>query len=71
MFYSIEECRNILLQFGQRDISPSVVAHVLGMMAKTPSALSDQPGQVIDLKLSVESQSVIFKKNILINSTNF
>ncbi|XP_060561916.1 CCR4-NOT transcription complex subunit 1-like [Ruditapes philippinarum] len=42
---TIEECRNILLQFGQRDISPSVVAHVLGMMAKTPSALSDQPGQ--------------------------
>lgn len=36
----------MLIQFGQRDITPSVVAHVLGMMAKAPSALSDQPGQV-------------------------
>ncbi|KAL4234231.1 CCR4-NOT transcription complex subunit 1 [Mactra antiquata] len=42
---TIEECRNMLMQFGQRDISPGVVARVLGMMAKSPSLLGDHPGQ--------------------------
>ena len=32
----------MLVQFGQRDITPSVVARVLGMMAKSPSDLQGQ-----------------------------
>ena len=44
-----EECRHMLTQFGQREITPESVAKVLGMMARTPSALPDQPpGQVGD-----------------------
>lgn len=40
---TIEECRNMLIQFGQRDITPPVVARVLGMMAKSPSSIPDTP----------------------------
>ena len=42
-----EECRHILTQFGHREITPESVARVLGMMARTPSAVPEQgPGQV-------------------------
>ena len=47
MCFRPEECRHMLTQFGQREITPESVAKVLGMMARTPSALPDQPpGQV-------------------------
>ncbi|KAL3860717.1 hypothetical protein ACJMK2_010802 [Sinanodonta woodiana] len=39
---SIEECRSLLMQVGQREISPASVARVLGMMARTPSGLNEQ-----------------------------
>ncbi|XP_056008647.1 CCR4-NOT transcription complex subunit 1-like isoform X3 [Ostrea edulis] len=39
---SIEECRGSLMQFGVREISPSSVAKVLGMMARTPTGLDGQ-----------------------------
>ncbi|CAH1270308.1 CNOT1 [Branchiostoma lanceolatum] len=38
---SVEECRNTLLQFGVREVTPAVVARVLGMMARTHVGLSD------------------------------
>ena len=45
-----EECRHILTQFGHREITPESVARVLGMMARTPSAVPEQgPGQVINV----------------------
>ncbi|XP_062589790.1 CCR4-NOT transcription complex subunit 1-like isoform X3 [Saccostrea cucullata] len=39
---SVEECRANLMQFGVREITPSSVAKVLGMMARTPSGLDGQ-----------------------------
>lgn len=42
---SPDECRSTLMQFGVREITPSSVAKVLGMMARTPTGLNDQ-GQV-------------------------
>ncbi|GCC35607.1 hypothetical protein chiPu_0014093 [Chiloscyllium punctatum] len=38
---SVEECRQIILQFGVRDVTASQVARVLGMMARTHSGLTD------------------------------
>ncbi|XP_066569701.1 CCR4-NOT transcription complex subunit 1 isoform X14 [Amia ocellicauda] len=38
---SLEECRNIILQYGVREVTASQVARVLGMMARTHSGLSD------------------------------
>ncbi|XP_033896036.1 CCR4-NOT transcription complex subunit 1 isoform X2 [Acipenser ruthenus] len=38
---SLEECRNIIMQYGVREITASQVARVLGMMARTHSGLSD------------------------------
>ncbi|KAL7885456.1 hypothetical protein AOLI_G00057510 [Acnodon oligacanthus] len=38
---SVDECRNIILQYGVRDVTASQVARVLGMMARTHSGLSD------------------------------
>ncbi|XP_049642075.1 CCR4-NOT transcription complex subunit 1 isoform X6 [Suncus etruscus] len=38
---SIEECRNIIMQFGVREITAAQVARVLGMMARTHSGLTD------------------------------
>ncbi|XP_042196273.1 CCR4-NOT transcription complex subunit 1 isoform X2 [Callorhinchus milii] len=38
---SAEECRNIILQFGVREMTASQVARVLGMMARTHSGLTD------------------------------
>uniref|UniRef100_A0A8C9VPM2 CCR4-NOT transcription complex subunit 1 n=1 Tax=Scleropages formosus TaxID=113540 RepID=A0A8C9VPM2_SCLFO len=38
---SVDECRNIILQFGVREVTASQVARVLGMMARTHSGLSD------------------------------
>ncbi|GCB68586.1 hypothetical protein scyTo_0015232 [Scyliorhinus torazame] len=36
-----EECRQIILQFGVREVTASQVARVLGMMARTHSGLTD------------------------------
>ncbi|XP_069757058.1 CCR4-NOT transcription complex subunit 1 isoform X5 [Narcine bancroftii] len=38
---SAEECRQIILQFGVREVTASQVARVLGMMARTHSSLTD------------------------------
>ncbi|EPQ12244.1 CCR4-NOT transcription complex subunit 1 [Myotis brandtii] len=38
---SIEECRNIIMQFGVREVTAGQVARVLGMMARTHSGLTD------------------------------
>nr|XP_036881120.1 CCR4-NOT transcription complex subunit 1 [Manis javanica] len=39
--FSIEECRNIIMQFGVREVTAAQVARVLGMMARTHSGLTD------------------------------
>ncbi|XP_070574645.1 LOW QUALITY PROTEIN: CCR4-NOT transcription complex subunit 1-like [Ptychodera flava] len=39
---TVEECRNTLVQFGTNSITPSSIARVLGMMAKTHTGLTDQ-----------------------------
>uniref|UniRef100_A0A8C2FYI6 CCR4-NOT transcription complex, subunit 1 n=1 Tax=Cyprinus carpio TaxID=7962 RepID=A0A8C2FYI6_CYPCA len=41
---SPDECRNIILQYGVREVTASQVARVLGMMARTHSGLSDGIG---------------------------
>ena len=38
---SVEECRSTLVQFGARDLTAASVAKALGVIAKTPSSLSD------------------------------
>ncbi|XP_078524737.1 CCR4-NOT transcription complex subunit 1 isoform X5 [Lissotriton helveticus] len=38
---SVEECRNIIVQFGVREVTAVQVARVLGMMARTHSGLTD------------------------------
>ncbi|XP_057273754.1 CCR4-NOT transcription complex subunit 1-like isoform X13 [Pezoporus wallicus] len=38
---SMEECRNIIMQFGVREVTAAQVARVLGMMARTHSGLTD------------------------------
>ncbi|XP_054906443.1 CCR4-NOT transcription complex subunit 1 isoform X4 [Poeciliopsis prolifica] len=38
---SLDDCRNIILQYGVREVTASQVARVLGMMAQTHSGLSD------------------------------
>ncbi|XP_064193447.1 CCR4-NOT transcription complex subunit 1 isoform X4 [Anguilla rostrata] len=38
---SLDECRNIIRQYGVREVTASQVARVLGMMARTHSGLSD------------------------------
>ncbi|XP_072518976.1 CCR4-NOT transcription complex subunit 1 isoform X3 [Salminus brasiliensis] len=38
---SVDECRNIILQYGVREVTASQVARVLGMMARTHSGVSD------------------------------
>ncbi|XP_026220394.1 CCR4-NOT transcription complex subunit 1 isoform X10 [Anabas testudineus] len=38
---SVDECRNIILQYGVREVTASQVARVLGMMARTHSGLTD------------------------------
>lgn len=38
--FSPEECRQMLMQFGVREITPASVAKVLGMMARTPTGLN-------------------------------
>uniref|UniRef100_A0A8C5HTK1 CCR4-NOT transcription complex subunit 1 n=1 Tax=Gouania willdenowi TaxID=441366 RepID=A0A8C5HTK1_GOUWI len=38
---SLEECRNIIHQYGVREVTASQVARVLGMMARTHSGLTD------------------------------
>lgn len=40
-YFSIEECRNIIMQFGVREVTAAQVARVLGMMARTHSGLTD------------------------------
>ena len=44
-----EECRNTLVQFGVREITPMSIARVLGMMARTPSGLTDQISVQVNL----------------------
>ncbi|GAB1606660.1 Hypothetical predicted protein [Argonauta hians] len=39
---SVEECRNTLLQFCPKELKPSAVAQVMGMMAKNPYGQMDQ-----------------------------
>lgn len=39
--FSVEECRNIIVQFGVREVTAVQVARVLGMMARTHSGLTD------------------------------
>lgn len=39
--FSLDECRNIILQYGVREVTASQVARVLGMMARTHSGLTD------------------------------
>lgn len=41
---SLEECRNSLMQFGARELTPVSVARVLSTMAQTTSGLTDQIG---------------------------
>ncbi|XP_071758360.1 CCR4-NOT transcription complex subunit 1 isoform X9 [Centroberyx gerrardi] len=38
---SLDECRNIIIQYGVREVTASQVARVLGMMARTHSGLAD------------------------------
>ncbi|XP_067356607.1 CCR4-NOT transcription complex subunit 1 isoform X5 [Channa argus] len=38
---NVDECRNIILQYGVREVTASQVARVLGMMARTHSGLTD------------------------------
>ncbi|XP_043935455.1 CCR4-NOT transcription complex subunit 1 [Protopterus annectens] len=38
---SVEECRNIIIQFGVREVTAAQVARVLGRMARTHSGLPD------------------------------
>lgn len=38
---SLDECRNIILQYGVREVTACQVARVLGMMARTHSGLAD------------------------------
>ncbi|XP_033997032.1 CCR4-NOT transcription complex subunit 1 isoform X4 [Trematomus bernacchii] len=38
---SLDECRNIIVQYGVREVTASQVARVLGMMARTHSGLTD------------------------------
>lgn len=38
---SVDECRNIILQYGVREVTASQVARVLGMMARTHSGITD------------------------------
>ena len=40
--YSAEECRNSLMQFGVRDLTPLAIAQALSVMAKTAQGLTDQ-----------------------------
>ncbi|CAH1779661.1 unnamed protein product [Owenia fusiformis] len=39
---NIDECRQTLVQFGAREITAPSIARVLGMMARTPTGLTDQ-----------------------------
>lgn len=39
---TVEECRNTLLQFKVKELTPSAVARVMGMMAKNPCGQVDQ-----------------------------
>lgn len=39
--FSVEECRNIITQFGVGEVTAAQVARVLGMMARTHSGLTD------------------------------
>lgn len=39
--FSVEECRNIIMQFGVREVTAAQVARVLGMMARTHSGLTE------------------------------
>lgn len=52
-FCSAEECRQIILQFGVREVTASQVARVLGMMARTHSGLTDG----ISLQVNIISEN--------------
>lgn len=54
--FSVEECRNIITQFGVGEVTAAQVARVLGMMARTHSGLADGiPLQVGILSITVSS----------------
>lgn len=48
--FSVDECRNIILQYGVREVTASQVARVLGMMARTHSGISDGIALQVGLK---------------------
>ena len=53
---SVEECRGNLIQFGVREINPSSVAKVLGMMARTPAGLDGQNVPQVLIKSGFQGQ---------------
>ncbi|XP_076110950.1 CCR4-NOT transcription complex subunit 1-like isoform X1 [Mytilus galloprovincialis] len=56
---SPEECRQMLMQFGVREITPASVAKVLGMMARTPTGLNvDQVASDWDMSDKTEKPGV-------------
>lgn len=65
--FSLDECRNIIIQYGVREVTASQVARVLGMMARTHSGLTDGiPLQVSVLFSPVfgnQSVSLLTKEN--------
>lgn len=52
--FSVDECRNIILQYGVREVTASQVARVLGMMARTHSGLSDGIALQVVLTFSLQ-----------------
>ena len=58
--FSVEECRNTLVQFGIREITPEAVARALGCMVRTPVGLSDQISiQVRESPFSYEGEMIL------------
>lgn len=63
--FSIEECRNIIMQFGVREVTAAQVARVLGMMARTHSGLTDGiPLQVCCLQLLIPKDLKILSSSV-------
>ena len=59
-FFSLEECRNTLMQLGVREITPPSIARVLGMMARSPTGVRDHISvQVSSLCLSFPPHSLL------------
>lgn len=58
--FSIEECRNIIMQFGVREVTAAQVARVLGMMARTHSGLTDGIPLQVSVAISYFTKSCPF-----------